>query len=106
MPSLVVLTTGTPNEGGQTARSISVSKTTAPGKGLKVMCLEGEAPQFVLSSLVHEEVIRLYSVYIHSMCMHLHFYIYVQYVIPRVDKRYEYATAYTHRERHFSNMTQ
>ena len=31
------------NEGCQTARRISVSKLTAPGKGLQVMCLEGEA---------------------------------------------------------------
>ena len=54
----LLFTTGTPNEGSQTAGRISVSKTTAPGKGLKAMCLEGEAPQFVLS-LVHEEVIRL-----------------------------------------------
>ena len=31
----------------------------------------------MLSSLVHEEVIRLCTVCIHSMCMHLLFYIYV-----------------------------
>ena len=37
------LTTGAPNEGSQTARRISESKMTAAGKGLKVMCLEGEA---------------------------------------------------------------
>ena len=40
---LLLFTTEASNEGSQTARRISVSKTTAPGKGLKVMCLKGDA---------------------------------------------------------------
>ena len=54
-----------------------MSKTIAPSKGLNMVCLEGEAPQFVLSSLVHEEVIRLCTVRIHSTYVHAFTLLYV-----------------------------
>ena len=75
----LLFTTGAPNEGGQTARRISVSKTTAPGKGLKVMCLEGEAYMhaYAYSLCSHHWYMRrsqgcVQYVYIVCACAYIH----------------------------------